>query len=320
MRVLIADDDAVCRRLLEAFLARWGYQVSVASNGQEALEILQEPDSPRVAILDWMMPGLDGVEICRELRKLPREPYTYVLLLTTKGLKQDVVAGLNAGADDYLTKPFDAHELRARLRAGCRIVELQEQLVLAREALRTLATHDPLTGLWSRAAILEILQRELARSQRGGTSVAVAMADLDHFKDINDAHGHLVGDAVLREATRRMRSSLRTYDAVGRFGGEEFLIVAPDSDATVALSQAERLRQCVAKEPVETFEGWIHVTISLGVAVSGKVREADSVLRAADAALYHAKNAGRNRVEMAADLLATRQPNTFGQASEIPPA
>ena len=304
MRVLVAEDDTVSRHVLQALLEKWGYEVEVAHDGPAAWQTLQGENAPRLAILDWMMPGLDGVDICAELRKQAREPYTYVLLLTAKGQKQDIVAGLEAGADDYLTKPFDAHELRARLRSGCRIVQLQEQLVQAREALRVEATHDALTGLWNRAAMLETLQRELSRSQRDGAPVAVTMADLDHFKQVNDTYGHLVGDAVLREATRRMRSNSRTYDALGRLGGEEFLIVAPETDVTGALSQAERLRESVGQEPIDTFEGPVHVTVSLGVAVSGEIREADLLLRAADEALYRAKSAGRNRAELAVNLQA----------------
>jgi len=304
MRVLVAEDDTVSRHVLQALLEKWGYEVEVAHDGPAAWQTLQGENAPRLAILDWMMPGLDGVDICAELRKQAREPYTYVLLLTAKGQKQDIVAGLEAGADDYLTKPFDAHELRARLRSGCRIVQLQEQLVQARETLRVEATHDALTGLWNRAAMLETLQRELSRSQRDGAPVAVTMADLDHFKQVNDTYGHLVGDAVLREATRRMRSNSRTYDALGRLGGEEFLIVAPETDVTGALSQAERLRESVGQEPIDTFEGPVHVTVSLGVAVSGEIREADLLLRAADEALYRAKSAGRNRAELAVNLQA----------------
>jgi diguanylate cyclase (GGDEF)-like protein len=307
MKVLIAEDDAVSRRLLQGFLQKWGYEVAVATQGDEAWKLLQSAGAPKLAILDWMMPGRDGVEICEELRRQTREPYTYVLLLTAKGQKQDLVAGLDAGADDYLSKPFDPQELRARLRAGCRIVQLQEQLVRAREALRAEATHDPLTGLWNRAVVLETLQRELSRSQRQGTIVAVTMADLDHFKEMNDTYGHLGGDAVLREVTRRMRSVTRTYDAFGRYGGEEFLIVAPDSNAAGALNQAERLRKCVDDEPIEIFEGPVHVTVSLGVAVSRGVSEADPLLRAADEALYRAKRGGRNRVELAVNLVEKRE-------------
>ena len=280
-------------------MAKWGYDVVVASNGAEAWQALQSEGAPKLALLNWMMPGMDGVQICREVRKRPAEPYVYILLLTARGQTRDIIEGMEAGADDYLTKPFDAQELRARLRAGMRIVELQEQLISAREGLRVEATHDPLTGLWNRAAILEIVQRELARAHRQGTSVAVALADLDHFKCINDNYGHLAGDAVLREATRRMRSAIRPYDAIGRYGGEEFLIVTPGCDVTSALNQAERLRARVKDEAMDIFEGTFPLTVSLGVAVSASLKDADSLIRSADAALYRAKKGGRDRVELA---------------------
>ncbi len=299
MRILVAEDDPVSRHLLEAFLAKWGYEVIVAADGVEARRVLQHDNAPNLALLDWMMPGTDGVEICREVRKRAAEPYTYILLVTAKGQKQDILEGLEAGADDYLTKPFDPYELRARLRAGRRILELQEQLILAREQLRAEATHDSLTGVWNRAAIVEILHRELARAQRENTSVAAIMADLDHFKKINDTYGHLAGDAVLREVTRRMRASMRPYDALGRYGGEEFLVVAPGCDPATAFKIAERLRECVSREPVDIFEGPFPVTLSVGVAASRETKEAEQLVQMADAALYRAKTAGRNRAELA---------------------
>jgi len=298
VKILIAEDDRVSRHLLETFLVKWGYEVLTADDGAEAWRHLQGDDAPRLAILDWMMPARNGVEICRELRKRCAEPYTYILLVTGKGRKQDILEGLEAGADDYLTKPFDPHELRARLRAGRRILELQEQLISAREQLRAEATHDPLTGLWNRSAILEILQRELARFDRQKVPFAIIMADLDRFKSINDTYGHLAGDVVLREAARRMGSSIRAYDSIGRYGGEEFLVVAPGCDTTV-LSLAERLRTCVSREPIEIPEGTLIVTLSLGVAENCQAKQADQFVRAADAALYRAKRAGRNRVELA---------------------
>lgn len=299
MNVLIAEDDPVSRRVLEAFLAKWGYEVVVTIDGAEAWQQLQRPNAPKLAILDWMMPRMDGLEVCRQLRERGAEPYVYIILLTAKGQKQDIIEGLEAGADDFVAKPFDPHELRARLRAGLRIVELHEQLISTREQLRVEATHDSLTGLWNRAAILEILQRELARSQRAGTPVAVVLADLDHFKYINDTRGHLAGDAVLREVTRRMSTSIRIYDAIGRYGGEEFLIVTPGVGLAGAVNQAERLRAGVSREPVDTFDGAFSVTLSLGVAASSEAKEADELVRAADTALYRAKNAGRNRTEPA---------------------
>jgi diguanylate cyclase (GGDEF)-like protein len=295
VKILVADDDAVSRRLLEATVRRWGYDVVVAEDGARAWEMLQEETAPQLAILDWVMPGLDGPQICREVRSLGEQRYVYLLLLTAKSEKSDLVKGLDAGADDFLTKPCDAQELRARLRAGIRILELQEKLRLE-------ATHDSLTGLWNRAATLDLLRRELSRGERHGTAVAVVMADVDHFKRINDTRGHLAGDVVLREVARRLSSAVRSYDVVGRVGGEEFLIIFPGCAVRDAADQAERLRACINREPAETPEGPIPVTLSLGVAAREGVIsvDPDSLLRAADTALYRAKRGGRDRVELAA--------------------
>ena len=225
--VLIADDDPVSRRLLQVSLTGAGYRVVTAADGSESLRILNREDSPRLVVLDWMMPSLDGVDVCRTVRRSGREPYLYIILLTAKGQQTEIIEGLEAGADDYITKPYDLQELKARLRAGKRILELQEQLVGAREQLRVQATHDSLTGLFNRPAILEHLEREIVRSNREKKPMAVIMADLDHFKEINDTYGHQAGDCVLQETTRRMASSCRAYDFVGRYGGEEFLVVVP---------------------------------------------------------------------------------------------
>ena len=268
MRVLIAEDDPVSRRLLEVFLAKWGYQVVVAEDGDQAWGILQQPDSPRLVVLDWMMPGLSGPELCRQIRSQGQEPYTYVLLLTARSQKQDLIAGMEAGADDYLTKPFDAQELNVRLRAGRRILELQAELVAAREALREQATRDALTWLWNRSAIMEILGRELAKAEREASAVGLIMADLDHFKRINDTWGHIAGDAVLREAARRLQASVRVYDAVGRYGGEEFLIVIPGATSSAAVHLGERLRFAINREPVRLCDRSLSITLSLGVTVS----------------------------------------------------
>ena len=302
MRILVAEDERVCRRMLEATLVKWGYDVVVVSDGDEAWQVLQQEDAPKFALLDWMMPGMDGPEVCRKVRERATGPYVYIILLTAKTQKDELIQGMEAGADDYVTKPFDADELRARLRAGKRILELQEQRRALREALEVQATHDSLTGLWNRAAILDILQRELLRGKREGTPVGVILADLDHFKRINDSFGHLAGDAVLREAAQRMNSAMRGYDAVGRYGGEEFLIVAPGCDADNAMQAAERVRECISREPIHTVDGLIgSVTLSLGVAASAGLAEEEtgSLLRAADMALYRAKGEGRKRAAMA---------------------
>ena len=210
MRILIADDSLVSRHLLEATLRNWGYEVVVACDGTEAWKILQGDGAPSIAILDWMMPGQTGPEVCRMVRQKAIEPYTYILLLTSRSLKEDVVAGMDSGADDYLTKPFDQHELKVRLRAGTRIVDLQAQLLATREALREQATRDYLTQLWNRSAILATLERELTRSAREHTPCGVVLIDLDHFKSINDSRGHFGGDLALREAARRMQASVRS--------------------------------------------------------------------------------------------------------------
>jgi diguanylate cyclase (GGDEF)-like protein len=211
------------------------------------------------------------------------------------------VEGLEAGADDYVTKPFDPFELRARLRAGARIVELQEQLLQAREALRHQASRDLLTDLWNHATILNILRKEVARASRTQSPFAVAMADLDRFKAVNDTYGHQAGDAVLREASRRLRGAMRTYDSLGRYGGDEFLAVVPGCDPSAAARFAESFRVRIDRKAVETTEGLIPITLSLGVVAVESLRNvnASTLVRVADAALYRAKIAGRNRVALA---------------------
>jgi diguanylate cyclase (GGDEF)-like protein len=298
MRLLIAEDHMQTCRLLQTLLTRWGFQPVAVADGLAALEALRAPDAPRLALLDWGLPGMDGIEVCRRLRQDPDRPYTYIVLLTGQGRKEDMLDGLDAGADDFLVKPVDAHELSARLNAGRRIVALQEQLLAAQRQLREQASRDSLTGLWNRAAILDILDRELARARREQAAVGVVMADLDHFKRVNDTYGHLAGDEVLRQAARRLLGVLRPYDTVGRYGGEEFLLVLPGCDAQVTLTLAERLCRYMAAEPLECEGLPLTVTVSLGLTASGGTEPAGALLRAADAALYRAKAAGRNRVAL----------------------
>jgi len=296
LRVLAAEDNPVFQSMLRNMLTKWGYDAIIARNGMEAWNILQSGEAPRLAILDWMMPGIDGVEVCRRVRSLDREPYIYILLLTARNDSQDLVEGMEAGADDYLTKPFNAHELRVRLRAGCRILDLQQQLLHAREALREQATYDGLTKLLNRTAILEVLGNEVARADREGQPLSVLMLDLDRFKKINDTHGHVTGDAVLREAAHRLRLASRRYDSIGRYGGEEFLVVLPGCDLADAGAQAERLRESIAAGPFECSKQSLQVTISVGVSLA-QSGDAGQLVREADEALYRAKSKGRNRVE-----------------------
>lgn len=306
MKVLVADDELVSRRLIEASLKRWQYEVLVANDGIEALEILQQPNAPTLAVLDWLMPRMDGLEVCRQIRARHAEPYTYIVLLTGKQQRTDVVEGLDAGADDYVIKPFEPDELRVRLRTGKRILYLQEQLIAAREALREQATRDSLTGLYNRAAILEILDTELMRQQRHGGSLGLVLIDLDRFKQINDAYGHLVGDAVLREAAKAMQSISRPYDAIGRLGGEEFVIVLPGCNQINAVSHAERMLTAIATTSIPSRSGQVAVTASAGVAVAAPTDKIDALklLRAADVALYRAKDNNRNCVVFAGEMAA----------------
>ena len=265
-----------------------------------------------------MMPGLNGVDVCREIRRQRPEPYTYILLLTAKEAKLSVVEGLESGADDYLTKPFHPQELKARIRVGLRLLELEDKLVRAREAMRYKAMHDTLTGTWNRGAILETLDREVSRSQREGLSLGVLIADLDHFKAVNDTYGHLAGDAVLREVTKRMQMDVRPYDAVGRYGGEEFLILLPGCSGPETLEKAERLRKAVIERPVETEAGSLNVTVSIGAVATADWREdtSNQILQMADAALYRAKGEGRNRTLMAG---ASDHEEMHGPSLELSP-
>ncbi len=227
MKILVADDDPVSRRVIQACLVEAGYDVTVAVDGAEALEMISTPDSPRLLVLDRTMPHVDGVDVCRAIRKRALEPDVYIILLTGRGEREDIVEGFEAGADDYMTKPFDAAELKARVRTGARIVERQTELIRAREQLRAEAMYDSLTGLLNRAAFFDIFRKEVSRAERYETELALIMCDLDHFKAINDTYGHLAGDMVLVETARRLRTSLRVSDSIGRYGGEEFVIIAP---------------------------------------------------------------------------------------------
>ena len=300
MKILVAEDDLVTRRILEAYLAKWGYEVVMVADGQEAWRILQQDDAPRLAILDWMMPGMDGTSICREVRKLNLQPYIYLILLTARGYKEDVIEGLEAGADEYLTKPFDPYELKARLRSGARIVELQDSLIQAREDLREQAMHDPLTHLLNRRATMEFLMAEMSPRRPRTES------------PFGDDGGH-------RPSSSRSTTGLGIWpetkssakwpggyghpcaptDLVGRFGGEEFLIVAPACCAAGGMVQAERLRAAVCSPPITLKDLSVAVTISVGVATTldPHRQEMEGLLAAADEALYRAKAAGRNRVE-----------------------
>jgi two-component system, cell cycle response regulator len=298
MRVLIAEDDLTSRGVLRRILTKWGYEVVVTSDGHEAWAECQREDSPRLLILDWMMPGLDGVEVCQRVRAVTTSSPPYIILLTAREGRKDIVTGLEAGANDYLGKPFDHDELRARVDVGRRFVELNQQLLETQRTLELQARTDALTGSMNRRAILERLGQEMARAERQGTTFGVGMMDIDLFKRINDTYGHGAGDDVLCEVVARSTLAMRPYDAFGRFGGEEFLAIIPGASSSEVHRVFERIREAICASPVKVDESEIKVSVSIGGATSGG-ESIDAVVRAADDALYQAKANGRNQVVMA---------------------
>ena len=301
MKILIADDEYMSLHLLRSTLERAGYEVTAVDNGVAAAELLCRADGPRLALLDWMMPQLDGPGVCRLVRQSRSQQYVHIILLTSKNSKQEIVAGLESGADDYLVKPFNPEELKARLRTGLRILQLEDSLVEARENMRYQATHDALTTLFNRGIIMDLLSRELARSTRERDCTMLLLGDVDHFKQINDTRGHMVGDEVLREVSRRLLAAVRAYDYVGRYGGEEFLVVLNNCDPDDVMARAEEIRLAVGQTPVATAAGPVPVTMSFGVLMSRDwgAQSAEELLGKVDAALYEAKHAGRNCCRMA---------------------
>jgi len=293
MKILIAEDDPISRRILEANLLEWGYEVMVASDGAEALEIIQQPESPNLIISDWMMPRMDGLALCREIRNVEKSEYIYFIILTAKGEKRDIIEGLEAGADDFLTKPFNQEELKYRTRIGERIINLERRIM-------ELANTDPLTGLLNRRAFMERMKQEISRAQREKRPLSLILADIDHFKSVNDTYGHQIGDLVLQRFTGQLKTSARPYDFLGRYGGEEFLVCLPGADGLQTASIAERMRRQV--EDMEIIlpddSRSIRITVSFGTASyaveSGE--NVDLLIKRVDDALYLAKNKGRNCV------------------------
>jgi two-component system, cell cycle response regulator len=299
MRLLIAEDDMTSRAVLTAIVKKWGYDPIAVEDGSSAWDIMQKPDAPPLALLDWEMPGMNGLEVCRNIRNSnpPSPPY---IILTSRGGKADIVAGLDAGANDYISKPYDNSELQARINVGRRMVDLQTELLDAKNALAHEAMHDPLTGALNRRAILEILSKELKRAARRQSALSIGLCDIDNFKQVNDTYGHQAGDVVLCGVVEAIQKRLRGDDLVGRYGGEEFLVVAPDSTGLKQEDVYERLRYQIDQLKVATRFGDVNVTVSIGVAGTDDGNTVDHLLAAADAALYRAKKAGRNRVVYAA--------------------
>jgi two-component system cell cycle response regulator len=308
--VLIAEDDAVSRRLLEQAVHSWGYNTICVTDGASALAKLSAVNGPRMAILDWEMPGLSGPQVCRILRARTASPYVYLVLLTARTAREHLVTGLASGADDYVLKPFDPMELQLRVRTGQRIVELQHELLAARQELERRANHDALTGAANRGAVLSKVESEAARSARQGSHYCLILFDLDFFKRINDTHGHRAGDIVLKEAVRRAQLELRPYDVLGRYGGEEFMVLLPGCELGAGSVVAERLRKGIADAPFEVDNHKLNVTASFGIVCSAQPHTSlEMLVDAADSALYRAKAGGRNRIELAKQE-STRPPGS----------
>jgi len=299
MRVLIAEDDLTSRTILTAILKKWGHDPVITEDGNAAWDALQQPDAPKLVLLDWNMPGMEGLELCRRLRNNESSNPPYIILLTGRVEKADIVQGLEAGANDYVTKPYDREELQARIGVGQRMLDMQASLLEARNALEYQAMHDPLTGIFNRRAILDRLKAEISRAKREGGRLSIGMCDLDHFKKVNDTCGHQAGDEALVAFTRCIQANLRAYDCVGRYGGEEFLVIAAGSKGQSEESLYERLRAKIADAVIKTKAGDISITVSIGVAPGTDQSTVETLVAAADAALYRAKANGRNRVAFA---------------------
>jgi diguanylate cyclase (GGDEF)-like protein len=296
-RVLIAESDFATRLRLQQLLNGWGFNCQIATDGIEALMLLEQHRVPDLLIMNRSLPAISGIELCRRITGDSFAQSPYILMAGLQNGHIDVAESLDAGATEYLNLPFDEQELRARLAVAVRTLARQDSLLIAREQFRDQASRDSLTGVWNRRAILEFLEEELIRAERNVRSTGILMLDLDNFKSVNDAFGHPTGDSVLQGATRRLNNSLRTYDCLGRFGGEEFIIVIPAADEIRLCELAERIRATVESEPFRTGPNEIRITLSIGAAIAKPGdRSSTKLIALADDALYRAKKLGRNRV------------------------
>jgi len=299
VKLLVADDSNVSRAMLSAITKSWGYEVILAEDGLQAWHIMQEDNAPKMLLLDWEMPKMNGIEVCQRVIEQNPENPPYIVLLTSRTTSADIVEGLSKGANDYLSKPFDSAELQVRLQVGKRMIEMQDKLNATLDELTELASHDALTGLLNRRAIMEGLPKEIKRMERQEQVLCVGMCDIDHFKQINDTYGHLVGDDVLKEVTKRMKGTLRDYDLLGRYGGEEFLVITPVDNIGSGTMVYQRICDAVSARPITINDIAISVTISCGVTSYSTGNNAQGITKLiarADEALYQAKDNGRNRV------------------------
>lgn len=299
--ILLVEDEPTSRRMFARQLERAGYEVEAVSNGAEALALLQRRFIP-LLLTDWDMPEMNGVALCKAVRGMALEGYVYTILLSARSGKAHIIEGLAAGADDYLTKPPDDSELRARLNTGRRILKLEQSLRAANRRISLLSITDALTATFNRRYMMERLPQEIERARRNGRPLSVALCDIDHFKAVNDTHGHQAGDDVLRDFAKLMLNLTRKeIDWVARYGGEEFLIVMPETAVSDALAVAEKIRLAIAAHPFEIAAGTLGISASFGVAAYDFVQalagaSVDALIADADRCLYRSKQAGRNRV------------------------
>lgn len=298
-KILIAEDDLITAKILQKHLSTWGFEVFMENDGAQAWNTL-EKENIQIALLDWMMPRLNGLQLCRKIRKLRSDPYTYLILVTARATTLDIVEGLNAGADDYLTKPVEPAELRARLMTGTRIIELENKNKRLQKKLKKLAQEDSLTGFFNKRNIQERLEEEVSRSRRENLPVSAAMLDIDYFKQINDTYGHTVGDQVILEVASRLRQNIRKYDRIGRYGGDELLVLLWNAGIIQLRIVVDRLCNAVSEKPLLTDAGPISVTVSVGGASSENNLHlsGEELIKSSDEALYQAKHLGRNRAEI----------------------
>jgi two-component system cell cycle response regulator len=300
--ILVAEDNPVSRKLLKKTLVRAGHEVTSAQNGRKALELFNERFFP-IVLTDWIMPEMEGLKLCRAIRKNASTGYVFIILLTAKNSKDDIITGLEAGADDYPTKPFHRAELIARLNTGKRILELERSLKRANEGIRILSITDSLTESYNSGYMTERLPQEIKRSRRYRHSPSLVLCDIDHFKNVNDTYGHQAGDLMLKEFVRCIIESIRdNVDCVVRYGGEEFLIVFPEKDVQGASCMAERLRSAISQKVFKAQEKWIHITASFGVTGLDPTTPYDEIslevmISQADRLLYQAKQEGKNRIK-----------------------